>query len=153
MGGIDLPYKRRCNPTGWGGRHRPALQKKVPPHRLGCSASACLTKEGATPQVGVGGIGLPYKRRCNPIGWGGWHQPVLQKKVQPHRLRWAASYCLTKEGATPYAGLHRYSSQYDGRRDWRFGVRVGTWNIGSVSGSGGVVCEALRKRMINVCCL
>ena len=30
---------------------------------------------------------------------------------------------------------------------------VGTWNVGSVSGKGGEVCEELRKRMIDVCCL
>ena len=32
----------------------------------------------------------------------------------------------------------------------RFGVRVGTWNLGSLSGNGGEVCEELRKRMIDV---
>ena len=30
---------------------------------------------------------------------------------------------------------------------------VGTWNVGSLSGKGGEVCEELRKRMIDVCCL
>ena len=33
------------------------------------------------------------------------------------------------------------------------GVRVGTRNLGSLSGKGGEVCEELRKRMIDVCCL
>ena len=37
--------------------------------------------------------------------------------------------------------------------DGRFGVRVGTWNLGSLSGNEGDVCEELRKRMIDVCCL
>ena len=27
------------------------------------------------------------------------------------------------------------------------------WNIGRLSGKGGDVCEELRKRMIDVCCL
>ena len=27
------------------------------------------------------------------------------------------------------------------------------WNLGSLSGNGGEVCEELRKRMIDVCCL
>ena len=42
--------------------------------------------------------------------------------------------------------------QYDGWPDGRFGVRVGTWNVGSLSRKGEV-CEELRKRMIDVCCL
>ena len=37
--------------------------------------------------------------------------------------------------------------------DKRFGVRVGTWNIGSMSGRGTAVCEELRKRRMDVCCL
>ena len=32
-------------------------------------------------------------------------------------------------------------------------MRVGTWNIVSGSGKGGEICEELRKRMIDVCCL
>ena len=35
----------------------------------------------------------------------------------------------------------------------RFGVRVGTWNLDSLSVKWGEVCEELRKRMIDVCCL
>ena len=31
-------------------------------------------------------------------------------------------------------------------------MRVGTWNLGSLSGKGEV-CEEVRKRMIDVCCL
>ena len=34
-----------------------------------------------------------------------------------------------------------------------FGVRVGTWNLGSLIGNGGTVCEELGKMMIDVCCL
>ena len=55
-----------------------------------------------------------------------------------------------KEGATPHPGAYKYSLQYDGRTDERFGVRVGTWNLGSLSGKGGEFCEELRKRMTNV---
>ena len=32
-------------------------------------------------------------------------------------------------------------------------MRVGTWNIGSMSGRGTEVCEELRKRRMDVCCL
>ena len=56
-----------------------------------------------------------------------------------------------KERGSP--GAYRHSLQYDGRPDWRFKARVGTWNIGSLSGKGGEVCEERRKRMIGVCCL
>ena len=58
-----------------------------------------------------------------------------------------------KEGTAPHPGACKYSLQYDGRPDGRFGVRVGTWNLGSLSGKRGDVCEELRKRMIDVCCL
>ena len=34
-----------------------------------------------------------------------------------------------------------------------FGVQVVMWNLGSLSGNGGEVCEELRKRTIDVCCL
>ena len=52
-------------------------------------------------------------------------------------------------GATPHPGAYKNSLQYDGRPDGRFG----TWNLGSVSGKGGLVCEELGKRIIDVCCL
>ena len=32
-------------------------------------------------------------------------------------------------------------------------MRVGTWNVVSLSGKRGEVCEEQRKRMIDVCCL
>ena len=43
--------------------------------------------------------------------------------------------------------------QYDGRPDGRFGVWDGMWNLDSLSGMGGEVCDELRKRIIDVCCL
>ena len=58
-----------------------------------------------------------------------------------------------EEGATPHPGACKHSLQYDGGPDWRFWVRVGTWNLGSLSGKGGDVCEELRKRMIDMCWL
>ena len=32
-------------------------------------------------------------------------------------------------------------------------MRVGTWNLASLSGKVGEVCDELIKRMIDVCCL
>ena len=43
----------------------------------------------------------------------------------------------------------KHSLQYDGR----VGVLVGMWNLSSLRGKGGDVCEELRMRMIDVCCL
>ena len=37
--------------------------------------------------------------------------------------------------------------------DERFGLRVGTWNVKSMSGRGTEVCKELRKRRMDVCCL
>ena len=46
----------------------------------------------------------------------------------------------------------KLSLQYDGGggADSRFELRVGTWNVVSLSRKGGDVCEELRK--IDVCC-
>ena len=43
--------------------------------------------------------------------------------------------------------------QNDGKLDERLWVRVGTWNVGSMSGRGTELCEELRKRRNDVCCL
>ena len=65
------------------------------------------------------------------------------------RFGWTTPAHHKKEGATHHAGACTFSLQYDGRPSGRFGVWVGTWNIGSLSGKGGTVCEGLRKRMID----
>ena len=48
-------------------------------------------------------------------------------------LGWSAPAYHEKEGATPHPGVCNPGLQYDGRPDGRFGVRVGTWNVGSLS--------------------
>ena len=58
-----------------------------------------------------------------------------------------------KEGANTHHGACKFSLQYDVRSDECFGVRVGAWNLGSLSGKGGEVCEELTKMLIDVCCL
>ena len=69
------------------------------------------------------------------------------------RFGWAASAYNKKKGAILHYGACKFSLQYDGRPDECFGVRVGMWNLRSLSGMGEEVCEVLRKRMIDVCCL
>ena len=32
-------------------------------------------------------------------------------------------------------------------------LRFGSWNVGSISGRGTEVCEELRKRKVDACCL
>ena len=58
-----------------------------------------------------------------------------------------------KEGATPHNGASKFSLLYDWRPGERLGVKDGKWNLGSQSGNGGNVCEELRKRMTDMCCL
>ena len=58
-----------------------------------------------------------------------------------------------QKGAAPDPGLCKHCLQNDGKPDERLGVRVGTWNVGSMSGRGTEVCDELRKRRMNVCCL
>ena len=72
------------------------------------------------------------------------HQPA-------QRPGWAALAYHKQEGAILDPGLCKHCLQNNGKPDERFGVRVGTWNIGS--GSGTEVCEELRKRRMDVCCL
>ena len=74
------------------------------------------------------------------------HQPA-------QRLGWATLAYHKQEGATPDPGPRKHCLQNDGKPDERFGLRVGTWNIGSMSGRGTKVCEELRKRSMDVCCL
>ena len=69
------------------------------------------------------------------------------------RLGWAALAYHKQEDANPDPGPRKHCLQNDGKPDERFGVRVGTWNIGSMSGRGTEVCEELRKRRMDVCCL
>ena len=46
-----------------------------------------------------------------------------------------------------------FGLQYDGRSAERFGLLVRMWNLGSLRGKGGEVCEDVRRRMVDVCCL
>ena len=68
-------------------------------------------------------------------------------------LGWAAPACHKKDDTTSHPVACKYSLQYDKRPDERVGVRVWTWNVGSLSGKRGEVCEELRKRMNDVRCL
>ena len=52
------------------------------------------------------------------------------------RIGWMATACHKKEGLTPHPGVCKHILQYDGKPDGRFWVRVGTWNLGSLSGKG-----------------
>ena len=42
---------------------------------------------------------------------------------------------LEEEGATPHLGACKHSLQYDGSHDGCFWMRVGLWNVGSLSGN------------------
>ena len=66
---------------------------------------------------------------------------------------WATPAYLIRETVITHPGVCMDSLLYDRRPDWCILLQVGTWNIGSLSGKGGDVCEELRKRMIDVCCL
>ena len=52
-----------------------------------------------------------------------------------------------------HPGACKHSSQYDWRTDGFYGVQLRKWNLGSLSGMGGEVCEELKKWMIDVCFL
>ena len=54
---------------------------------------------------------------------------------------------------SPYPGPLKHCLQNHGKPDEWLGVRVDTWNVGSMSGRGTEVCEELRKRKMDVCCL
>ena len=74
------------------------------------------------------------------------HQPA-------QRLGWAAPAYLKKESANPHSGSCMSNTQNDGKPDRWLGVRLGSWNVGSICGRGTEVCEELRERKVDVCCL
>lgn len=85
----------------------------------------------------------PSMDRTNKHG----HQPA-------RRLGWAAPAYQKKDGANNHPGPRRRRLLYDGEKpDKRFGVRVGSWNVGSLRGKGVEICEELRKRRVDVCCV
>ena len=45
------------------------------------------------------------------------------------------------EGGILLPGVYKHSLKHDGRPDGRFWLLVGTWNLGSLSGKGGEVCQ------------
>ena len=75
--------------------------------------------------------------------------------VAAQRLGWAALAYHKQKGAAPDPGLHKdmYGLHNDGKPDERLGVKVGTWSVGSISGRGTKICEEMRKRRVDVCCL
>ena len=74
------------------------------------------------------------------------HQPA-------QRLGGATLAYHKQKGATPDSGLRKHCLHNDGKPDERLGVRLGTWNVRSISGRGTEVCQELRERVIEVCCL
>ena len=74
------------------------------------------------------------------------HQPA-------QRLGWATLAYHKQKGATPDLGPCKHCLQNGWKLDERLRVRVGTWNVGSMSGRDTEVCEELRKRWVDVCCL
>ena len=72
---------------------------------------------------------------------------VLKQGHQPaQRLGWAALAYHKQKGATPDSGPCKHCLHNDGKPDEWLGVRLGTWNVGSISWRGTEVCEELRKR-------
>ena len=66
------------------------------------------------------------------LGWSGLNLPTTNRKVQPLTLGCTSTACRMTRSLM--SGL------------W-------TWNVGSMNGRGTEVCEELRKRRMDVCCL
>ena len=69
-----------------------------------------------------------------------------------HGLGWEAPAYVKKEETTHHPSYCKHSLQYDGWPDGRFVVRVGMTSVGNLRGKGEV-CEEVRKRVIDVCCM
>ena len=52
---------------------------------------------------------------------------------------------LNRQGVLRIPGLKIHKEEV--------GFRFGGWNVGSISGRGTEVCEELKKRLVDVCCL
>ena len=78
--------------------------------------------------------------------WFGVSKGILLAKYLAIKIHMTVNYCgrqlVRRLGWASPTKLH----------DWRLDVQVGTWKLGSLSGKREV-CEDLRKRMIDVCCL
>ena len=74
------------------------------------------------------------------------HQPA-------QRLGWAALAYHKQKGAAPDPRPRKHCFQNDGKPGERLWVRVGTWNLWSMSGRGTEVCEEMRKKRMDVFCL
>ena len=70
---------------------------------------------------------------------------------QAQRLEWAALVYNKQKVAAPDSGPPKHSLQNDGKPDEQLGMRMRTWNVGSVSRRGTEVCEELRKRRKERC--
>ena len=64
------------------------------------------------------------------------HQPA-------QRLGCAALAYHKQKGATSDSGPSKHCLHNDEKPDERLGVRLGTWNVGNISGRGTEVCEEL----------
>ena len=73
------------------------------------------------------------------------HQPA-------QRLGWATLAYHKQKGVAPDPGPCKNCFQNDGKTNKWLGVRVGSWNVGSMSGADTEVCEELKKRRMDVCC-
>ena len=80
---------------------------------------------------------------------------VNQSGHQPdRRLGWAASAYHKQKDATPCPEPRRFILPNDEPRpDLRFGARFSTWNVGTMNKRGEEVCEELRRRRVDVCCV
>ena len=57
---------------------------------------------------------------------------------------------LNEQGVRRISGFKNLIKNINVKRS---GIRIGSWNIGSFCGRGTEICEELRKRNVDVCCL
>ena len=80
------------------------------------------------------------------------HLSTSSNGCQPaRRLGWAARAYHKEDGEKTQSGPHRRCLLYDGvKPNGRFGVMLGTWNVGSLIVKGVEICEELTKRRVRM---
>ena len=70
---------------------------------------------------------------------------MMRRKILAPRPRQP----LNGQGVLRIPGLKIHKEKVEKQ----IGVRFGSWNAGNICGRGTEVCEELRKRKVDVCCL
>ena len=104
-----------------------------------------LVLDHSCPEAEVSKGMLPVETTCS--------NKILIMTARKHghqRLGWTALVYQKQKGAVPDSGPHKHCLQKNGKSDEQLGVRVRTWNIGSMRWIDTELCDWM---WMDLCCL